>query len=140
MPIPKRISKSELIDGENLANNDVTRNLIPIENNSNSNYLHANNRNNNQSSSIPCSSTSTVIDSNSYSAISNGDNNGQSSLTFKSNPENDRNTHGDGQNVISTCYQPILNSQQNPLYFESNRILFEAHRSRLQRQMIKTTS
>uniref|UniRef100_T1KAY0 Uncharacterized protein n=2 Tax=Tetranychus urticae TaxID=32264 RepID=T1KAY0_TETUR len=40
-------------------------------------------------------------------------------------------------NSLSCPYQPTLNVDQNPLYFESNRVLFEAHKNRLQRQRIR---
>ncbi|XP_074599343.1 uncharacterized protein LOC141853775 [Brevipalpus obovatus] len=38
---------------------------------------------------------------------------------------------------VGPSYQPFLSNSENPIYFEQNRILFEAHMSRLQRQQIK---
>ncbi|XP_053213372.1 uncharacterized protein LOC128396781 [Panonychus citri] len=38
---------------------------------------------------------------------------------------------------LSCPYDPTLSVDQNPLYFESNRVLFEAHKNRLQRQRIR---
>lgn len=41
-----------------------------------------------------------------------------------------------------TCeyYNPILTANENPLYYESNRILFEAHLSRKERQSCNMNS
>lgn len=46
---------------------------------------------------------------------------------------NESKLSGDGPNSNQTHYSPELTSEQNPIYYETNKLLFEAHQMRLNR-------